>query len=85
MIPGDVSYADVELVEGYHSEVDVHDYPIWAEIEPIPMPDPDPAPCPDMSPEEKRLRDRLRERGIDWIKFISLILELIELLGKSRS
>ena len=86
MIPGDVSYADVELVEGYHSEVDVHDYPIWAEIEPVPVPPPgDVDPCPEMPPEEKRLRDRLRERGIDWVTLIRLILEIVDLIAKGRN
>lgn len=74
----------VDLYEGYYAETGVGDYPIWdrGSTEPGPTP----APCPDgeMPEIEKRLRDRLRERGIDWVTLLTLIWQIIELIQKSK-
>ena len=74
----------VDLYEGYYAETGVGDYPIWAKEKPIVEPGPTPDPCPDMPDVEKRLRDRLRERGIDWVALLTLIWQIIELIQKSK-
>lgn len=80
----------VELIEGYHSETGLREYPIWADVAPSPGPsDPGATPCPELDSDERRLFDALRrarekERSIDWVRLIALIMEMIKLIQEGR-
>jgi hypothetical protein len=90
LVPTYAGTPDVELIEGYHAEAGLGEYPIWKAIGPPNDPvDPvDPAdPCPDIDDNTRQLlglRDRLQDRGYDWASIISLIIQLIELIAKGR-
>jgi hypothetical protein len=81
---------DVELTEGYHSETGIGEYPIWDSGNGSENPPPPPStnPCPE-DPEEKRLLDKLRDlrkknQSLDWVALINLIMQIIDLIGKSK-
>ena len=83
-----VTPSGVELLEGFYSETGIRDYPIWSDVGPTPGPGPG-TPCPEMQPEERRLFDALRglrekERALDWIKLISLIMEIIKVIQEGK-
>ncbi len=82
---------DVELSEGYHSELGIGEYPIWdngsGSENPNP-PGPGTNPCPE-DQEEKRLLDKLRDlrkknQSLDWVALINLIMQIIDLIAKSK-
>ena len=81
------------LVEGYHREADVSQLPIWEGGTPDDQ-DPGEIDLGELSEEEKELimlvRERrliefMRERGINWVMLISLILQILELIQDARS
>jgi hypothetical protein len=81
---------DIELTEGYHSETGIGEYPIWDSGNGSENPPPPPGtnPCPE-DPEEKRLLDKLRDlrkknQALDWVALINLIMQIIDLIGKSK-
>lgn len=77
-----------DLREGYFAadrETGLGEYPIWADSTPPGPVDPTDPDCPQVDDDTRRLlglRDRLKERGYDWIAIINLIIQLIELLSK---
>lgn len=86
-----VTSSAIDLREGYFCEdretKSLGEYPIWADgtVQPPPGPDPN---CPEDDDQIKRfksLRDRLKERGYDWVAIINLILQLIELFSKKTT
>jgi hypothetical protein len=84
-----ISSPGVELLEGHYSEAGIRDYPIWAEVGPTPEPGPGLTPCPELDSDERRLFDLLRrarekERALDWIKLIALIMEIVRIIQEGR-
>jgi hypothetical protein len=80
--------ANVELEEGFHAETGIGDYPIWS-TSPGDQPTP-PTVEPDADdPDEKRLLDKLRDlrrknQSLDWVALINLIMQIIDLIAKSK-
>lgn len=91
MFPSGLS-PDVQLIEGYHAEAGLGEYPIWAEdAAPGPGPEP-PAVTPDdpiqRDPLFRRLVDLLRRLRRDqqgWEQWIPIILQILEILLKNRT
>lgn len=81
----------VELREGFHTgdrETGLGEYPIWEDGSVTPPPGPVDPNCPEDDDTVKRfkgLRDRLKERGYDWIAILNLIMQLIELFSKKTT
>lgn len=79
---------DVELEEGYYSETGIGDYPIWS-TSPGEQPTPPTVePCPE-DQDEKRLLEKLRDlrrknQSLDWVALINLIMQIIDLIAKSK-
>ena len=72
----------VVVEEGFFSESDIETLPIWSKPG-VPDPKPEPAPPVEFSESEvknlRTLRAAAREKGVDWMQIILLILELIKL------
>ncbi len=87
LVPTIAGTPDVELIEGYHAEADLGDYPIWKVIGAPNDPDVPIQPCPEIDDNTRRLlglRDRLQDRGYNWTAIVSLLIQLIELIAKGR-
>ena len=87
-----VTSSAIDLREGYFCEdketKSLGEYPIWADGTVQPPPGPVDPNCPEDDDQVKRfkgLRDKLKERGYDWIAIINLILQLIELFSKKTT
>jgi hypothetical protein len=72
----------VVVEEGFFAESDIDQLPIWSKpgVDP---PKPEPAPPVEFSESEvknlRTLRAAAREKGVDWMQIVLLILELIKL------
>ncbi len=87
LVPTRSGTPDVELIEGYHAEAGLGEYPIWKSIGPPNDPKDPNELCPEPDDDTRRLlglRDRLQDRGYDWAAIINLIIQLIELIAKGR-
>jgi len=79
---------DVIVENGFYQESGIDELPIWKtepDDEPAPPTPPKPD-CDDLDDTERgllaRLKDRAKERGIDWILLIQIILQLLEMFKK---
>jgi hypothetical protein len=92
LIPVTPVPAGLVLEEGYFSQSDLGNYPIWDNGNTNPDPDPSDPDCPPaVEPEDdedvkrfKLLRDRFRDRGYNWVAILNLIFQLLEEFTKGR-
>jgi hypothetical protein len=79
----------VIVEEGFFQEANIGTLPIWANQQPTPDPGMEDDPCAEITTAERaelaKLKRAAKERNVDWIAVIRLILQLIQLFRSQSS